>query len=161
MINIDLKHRLIKLTDIKPYENNPRKNDNAVEPVANSIKEFGFLVPIVIDRNYEIVAGHTRYKATKKLKLKEIPCIMADELTEQQIKGFRFADNKLHELSEWDFNLFDDEFKKIVDIDMTAFGFDFENMFPASEPEEDNFDVDANIPEEPTSKVQHCCIQAA
>jgi len=143
----------INIKDIKPYEKNPRKNDKAVDSVAASIKEFGFKVPVIIDKNHEIVAGHTRYKAAKKLKLKEIPCIIANDLTDNQIAAFRFAENKTHELSEWDFDLFPDEFKKIIDIDMTAFGFDFEDIFPAAEPEEDDFDVDANIPETPISKL--------
>ena len=144
---------LINIKDIKPYEKNPRKNDKAVEAVAASIKEFGFKVPVIIDKNHEIVAGHTRYKAAKKLKIKEIPCIIADDLTDNQIAAFRLAENKTHELSEWDFDLFGDEFKKIIDIDMTAFGFDFEDIFPAAEPEEDDFDVAANVPETPISQL--------
>lgn len=72
-----------KLSELNPYKNNPRKNDQAVDAVANSIREFGFKVPVVIDKNGEIIAGHTRYKAAKKLKIKEIPCIIADDLTEE------------------------------------------------------------------------------
>lgn len=97
------------LTDIKPYEKNPRKNDNAVEYVANSIKEFGFKVPIVIDNNGVIVAGHTRYKASKKLGLEKVPCIIADDLTPEQIKAYRLADNKVAEKAEWDFGYTDEE----------------------------------------------------
>lgn len=89
-----------KLGEIKPYENNPRKNDDAVDAVAASIKEFGFKVPIVIDSNGVIVAGHTRYKAAKKLKLKTVPCIEANDLTDDQIKAFRLADNKVSELAD-------------------------------------------------------------
>ena len=84
-----------------PYEKNPRKNDDAVKYVAESIQQFGFKVPIVIDTNGVIIAGHTRYKASKKLGLKEVPCIIADDLTEEQIKAYRLADNKVSELSEW------------------------------------------------------------
>ena len=83
-----------KVEELKPYVNNPRFNDDAVEYVANSIKEFGFKVPIVIDKNNEIVAGHTRYKASLALGLDEVPCIVADDLNEEQIKAFRLADNK-------------------------------------------------------------------
>jgi ParB/RepB/Spo0J family partition protein len=83
------------LAELKPYEKNPRRNDASVEYVANSIKEFGFKVPIVIDRDGVIVAGHTRYKAAKKLGMEKVPCIVADDLSEAQIKAFRLADNKV------------------------------------------------------------------
>ena len=112
------------LNDIKPYEKNPRKNDNAVEYVANSIKEFGFKVPIVIDKDGVIVAGHTRYKASKKLGLEKVPCIIADDLTDEQIKAYRLADNKVGEKSEWDFDLLGEELDGIFDIDMEMFDFD-------------------------------------
>ena len=112
-----------KLADLRPYTRNPRKNDQAVDAVANSIREFGFKVPVVIDKNGEIIAGHTRYKAAKKMKLEEIPCIIADDLTEEQIKAFRLADNKVGELADWDFDLLSDELDGIFDIDMKQFGF--------------------------------------
>lgn len=112
-----------KLSDLRPYERNPRKNDQAVDAVASSIREFGFKVPVVIDKNGEIIAGHTRYKAAKKMKLEEIPCIIADDLTEEQIKAFRLADNKVGELAEWDLGLLSDELDRIFDIDMEQFGF--------------------------------------
>ena len=115
-----------KINEIIPYNNNPRKNDDAVENVANSIKEFGFKVPIVIDKNNEIVAGHTRYKASKKLGLKEIPCIIADDLNEEQIKAFRLADNKVSEKAEWDLDILNEELESIIDIDMSEFDFDLE-----------------------------------
>ena len=114
------------IDSIKPYEKNPRKNDDAVKYVAESIKQFGFKVPIVIDQDGIIVAGHTRYKAAKKLKMDEVPCIIADDLTEEQVKAFRLADNKVAEQSEWDFDLLGDELDDILNIDMEAFGFDFE-----------------------------------
>ena len=113
-----------RLEELKPYEKNPRKNDKAVERVANSIKEFGFKVPIIIDKNGIIVAGHTRYKASKKLGLKEVPCIIADDLNEEQIKAFRLADNKVSEEAEWDFELLDEELDDILNIDMSDFGFE-------------------------------------
>ena len=96
----------ISLSDIHPYARNPRKNDEAVKNVAASIREFGFLVPLVIDRNHEIVAGHTRYKAAKSLGMKEVPCVIADELTEDQIRAFRLADNKVSEAAQWDMDCF-------------------------------------------------------
>ena len=77
------------LDELIPYENNPRDNDDAVDYVAESIKEFGFKVPIIIDKHNVIVAGHTRYKASKKLGINEVPCIIADDLTEEQIKAFQ------------------------------------------------------------------------
>lgn len=114
----------IKIDDLKPYEKNPRKNDKAVEYVANSIKEFGFKVPIIIDKNNVIIAGHTRYKAGKQLNLKELPCIIAEDLTEEQIKAFRLADNKVSEQANWDMDLLDEELKELYGIlDMSDFGF--------------------------------------
>lgn len=114
------------INDIKPYEKNPRKNDNAVEQVANSINEFGFNVPIVIDKNNVIVCGHTRYKAANKLGLESVPCVVADDLTDEQIKAYRLADNKVSELAEWDIDLLGEELGEIFDIDMSDFGFNLE-----------------------------------
>lgn len=139
-----------KLSDLRPYARNPRKNDQAVDAVANSIREFGFKVPIVIDKNGEIIAGHTRYKAAKKMKLEEIPCIIADDLTEEQIKAFRLADNKVGELADWDFDLLSDELDGILDIDMSEFGFDLD--IPGEEREIIEDDFDATPPEEPVAK---------
>ena len=112
-----------KIEDLKPYENNPRFNDDAVEYVANSIKEFGFKVPMIIDKNNIIVAGHTRYKAALELGLKEVPCIIADDLTDEQIKAFRLADNKVSEKAEWNYDLLNEELENILDLDMQDFGF--------------------------------------
>lgn len=113
-----------KIDELIPYEKNPRKNDEAVEYVANSIKEFGFKVPIVIDKDNVIIAGHTRLKGAKKLGLKEVPCIVADDLTEEQVKAFRLADNKVSEVAEWDMTLLGEELLEIEDLDMTDFGFE-------------------------------------
>ena len=139
-----------KLSELNPYKNNPRKNDQAVDAVANSIREFGFKVPVVIDKNGEIIAGHTRYKAAKKLKLKEIPCIIADDLTEEQIKAFRLADNKVGELAEWDLDMLDIELDEITEIDMEQFGFYMSDMESEAEAIEDDFD--ATPPEEPVAR---------
>lgn len=92
----------IKIEDLKPYENNPRINDKAIEQVKKSIEEFGFKVPLVIDKNNVIVTGHTRYEASKQLGFKELPCLIADDLSEKQIKAFRLADNKVSDYSIWD-----------------------------------------------------------
>ena len=133
------------INEIKPYEKNPRKNDEAVQYVANSIKEFGFKVPIVIDKNGVIVAGHTRYKAAQKLGLEKLPCVIADDLTEEQVKAFRIADNKVGELAEWDFDLLDEELDGILDIDMSEFGFDIDFDLDEEEPTEI---VEDEVPEE-------------
>lgn len=141
-----------KLGDIHPYEKNPRKNDAAVKYVAESIKEFGFKVPIVIDRDGVIVAGHTRYKAAKKLKLETVPCIVADDLTDEQIKAFRLADNKVAEKAEWDFDLLSSELDNLFDFDMAAFGFDDEpDEEEPQEVEEDSYE--AELPTEPKARL--------
>lgn len=143
--------RDIDIKELKIYENNPRKNDNTVECLANSIKEFGFKVPIVIDKNNVIVCGHTRLKAARRLKMQSVPCIIADDLTDEQIKAFRLADNRVQELSEWDFDLLAAELGDIDSLDMADFGFEAEQ----AEPEEDNFDVEEALDEiqEPVSKL--------
>ena len=138
----------IKLKDIKPYEKNPRKNDQSVDKVANSIKEFGFKVPIVIDKNNVIVCGHTRYKAAKKLGLSVVPCVVADDLTEEQIKAYRLADNKVGEDSLWDMDLLGSELEDILNIDMEDFGF----SLPEAETEVVEDDYDKPAPEESKSK---------
>ena len=112
-----------KLSELTPYANNPRLNDGAVDAVAASIKAFGFKVPLVVTADGVIVAGHTRLKAAQKLGLKTVPCIVADDLTPEQIKAFRLADNKVGELAEWDFEKLDLELEEL-DFDMTPFGFD-------------------------------------
>lgn len=108
---------------LTPYANNPRNNDEAVDPVASSIGEFGFKVPIVATSDGEIINGHTRWKAAKKLKLKTVPVIIADDLSEEQVKAFRLADNKTAEIADWDIELLLDEIENIENVDMTLFGF--------------------------------------
>ena len=131
----DIKIIQKSIADLIPYSRNPRRNDEAVQMVMNSIKEFGFKVPIVVDRNNIIVCGHTRFKAALKLGLETVPCIVADDLSDEQIKAFRLADNKVSEKAEWDFEILSGELDDIINIDMDSFGFesiDFE------EPEEDD-----------------------
>lgn len=115
-----------KVDDLIPYENNPRYNDEAVEYVANSIKEFGFKVPIIVDKNNVIVAGHTRYKASLELGLEEVPTIVADDLSDEQIKAFRLADNKVGEKSSWNFELLDEELEELDNLGFDMSEFDFE-----------------------------------
>lgn len=114
---------MMKTSDLIDYKNNPRKNDKAVEAVANSINSFGFKVPVIIDKNNVLVCGHTRVKAAKKLGIEEIPVIIADDLNEDQIKAFRIADNKTAELADWDMDKLAEELK-LIEMDMEQFGFD-------------------------------------
>lgn len=113
---------MMSIKDVKPYEKNPRINDNAVEAVANSIKEFGWRQPIVVDKDNTIIAGHTRYKAAKMLKMKEVPVIVASDLDEEHVKAYRLADNKVGETAMWDYDLLDAELFDIG-LDMEQFGF--------------------------------------
>lgn len=115
----------MKTEELIPYENNPRFNEDAIDKVAESIKEFGFKVPIIIDSNNVIVAGHTRQLSAKKLGMEQVPVIVADDLSDSQIKAFRLADNRVAEFSEWDFELMYKELNSL-DIDMEAFGFEEE-----------------------------------
>lgn len=120
-----------KIKDLRDYENNPRRNDMAVEPVANSIREFGFKVPIVATADGVIIAGHTRFKAAKLLKMKTVPVIIADKLTPEQVKAYRLADNKVAELAEWDWEALADELDAIdADgvINMSNFGFNGDDI---------------------------------
>lgn len=136
----------LKLDQIYPYKNNPRFNDNAVDAVAKSIKEFGFQQPLVLDKENVIIVGHTRFKAAKELGLKTVPCVIADGLTKEQVKAYRLADNKVGELALWDQELLNIELGEI-EMDMEAFGFIelaeldvdgfFEDTEPKDEPEED------------------------
>lgn len=139
--------------EIKPYEKNPRQNDDAVEKVAASIKEFGFKVPLIIDENNVIVTGHTRYKASQLLGMEEIPCIRATDLTPKQIKAFRVADNKVAEFSMWDFELLDQELSELTnDFNMEEFGFDLnlEDLYEdhsGGDPEEEKYTKEIKIPQ--------------
>lgn len=112
-----------KLEELKPYDNNPRLNDKAVPAVAESLKEFGWQQPIVIDRDNTIIAGHTRYKAALSLGMKTAPCKYADELTPEQVNAYRLADNKTAELAMWDEDKMKEELAKCSKFDMSAFGF--------------------------------------
>ena len=123
--------------------------------MASSIKSFGFKVPIVIDSSNEIITGHTRLKAAEKLNIEEVPCIIADDLNDAQVKAFRIADNKVAEFSEWDMELLKIELEELSfeDFDMNDFGFDdMDFEFDSKEAVEDDFNVEENIPEEPISK---------
>ena len=139
----------VKLQDLRPYERNPRKNEAAVPVVMESIRNFGFKVPLVIDKDNVIVCGHTRYKAAKRLGMDTVPCIRADDLTPEQIRAFRLVDNRAAEMSEWDIDLLNIELEDITDIDMGIFGFEEEPEEP--EAEEDDYQV--QLPVEPKTKL--------
>ena len=118
--------------DLVPYIYNPRDNEQAVEAVAESIRNFGFKVPIIIDAVGEIVTGHTRLKAAKRLGIKKVPVIIADDLDEDQVRAFRLADNKVGELAEWDNALLMAELA-MIDLDMEQFGFDVDDLLDEAE----------------------------
>ena len=130
-----------KIGELKPYENNPRKNDEAVDAVAASIAEFGWKVPVIIDTDNVVVAGHTRLKAAKKLGIEDIPCIVADDLSDEQIKAFRLVDNKVSEFSRWDYDRLKQEIAAIR-LDMEMFGIkltdcpDYNDLFVEAEPKD-------------------------
>ncbi|HHU80988.1 MAG TPA: ParB N-terminal domain-containing protein [Acholeplasmataceae bacterium] len=116
------------IDELIPYENNARFNDEAVEFVANSIKEFGMKNPILVDKNMVIIAGHTRLKALKKLGWEKAPVIIAEDLDEEQVKALRLADNKAGEIAQWDEDLLAIEMQNIKNIDMDKFGFELQKM---------------------------------
>lgn len=149
-----MKVHEIGLSYLVEYENNPRNNDSAVQAVAASIKEFGFKVPIIVDKDNVIVAGHTRLKAARMLGLDKVPCIVADDLTPEQIKAFRLADNKVGELAGWDFTKLEEELAGISEqFDMSEFGFE-----KSEDVDIDSFFEDAEQKEKEPKRVQcpHC-----
>ena len=145
------------IQDVKPYNRNPRKNDEAVEYVANSIKEFGFQQPLVVDSNGVLIVGHTRLKAAQQLGIEEVPVVVADTLTDEQVKAYRLADNKTGEKSWWDWNLLNDELEDIdwLDLNMEEFGFsamvDLSELFEEAETDSES------TPQEPKEvQCPHC-----
>lgn len=141
----------IRTCDLKPYENNPRLNEDAVDLVAASIDEFGFKQPIVVDKDLIIIAGHTRWKAAQKLGLETVPCIQADDLTPAQVKAYQLADNKVAEAAQWDLDALQFELEELdnVDFDMEPFGFETET-FDEQIAEDDNFE--AELPTTPMTR---------
>ena len=128
----ELNIKYMNIRDLKPYKKNAKKHSKEqVEQIANSIKEFGFTQPVIIDKNNEVVAGHGRILGAKKAGLKQVPTVCLEELTEEQIKAYRLVDNKLNE-SEWDYGLLNTELSELWDageIDMTLFDFNMDNLF--------------------------------
>ena len=140
----------MKLSELKPYENNPRINDEAVEKVAESIRQFGFNQPIVVDENNVIVVGHTRYRAARKLGIDKVPVYQLKGLSEEQYRAYRLADNKTAEFAEWDMDLLNLELDEITNIDMADFGFDINIDDEEKEIEEDEI---PEVSEEPKAKL--------
>ena len=139
-----------KVGELKAYDHNPRNNEPAVDAVAASIQAFGFLVPIIIDDQDVIVAGHTRLMAARKLNLEEVPTVQADGLSEDEIRMYRLADNKVAEIAVWDLPLLDERIRDVGDtINMADFGFTlgigdvFEPKAEAKEFDMEDFDDDA------------------
>lgn len=134
------------ISEVIPYANNPRDNSKAIDAVAASIREFGFKVPVVIDRNNILITGHTRLEAARKLGIQKIPAIRAADLTEAQVKAFRLADNKVGEIATWDDGLLAGELQALddLDFDMGPFGFSEDDLG-------DNIDdiADPEVPEDP------------
>ena len=151
--------KLAEISNIKPYENNPRKlSEQAIEKVAMSLKEYGFRQPIVVDKDMVIVAGHTRFRASKKLGLKQVPISVIDNLSEEQINAYRIADNRTAEESEWDNELLKMEIKELEakDFKLDLLGFNDEQLnnilFEEKQGLTDEDEV-PETPEEPISKL--------
>lgn len=141
-----------KLSELTPYENNPRLNDEAVPYVKSSIETFGFKVPLVIDSDGVIIAGHTRFKAAAELGMESVPCIIADDLTEEQIRAFRLADNKVSEIARWDFNKLNTELFDLETFPMETFGFEEQYQSEQAAVPTDDDEYEEQIPVNPKSK---------
>ena len=142
---------MLPVSEVRPYEKNPRKNAEAVKYVKASIEKFGFKQPIIVDSNRVIIAGHTRLEAAKSLGMAEVPCIVADDLTDAQAKALRLADNKVAEFSEWDLDLLGGELGELADfsdIDMGDFGFDLSEFDNIGLNDEETEIVEDEVPEE-------------
>ena len=151
-----MKIEVLKIVDLKPYENNPRKNLDAIDAVANSLRRFGWQQPIVIDKDNVIVAGHTRYEAAKRLGLGKVPCKRAEDLTEEQIKAYRLADNKTSELAGWDFDKLEKELDELADFNMEDFGFTADEGFNDGDLEALFMDAPEKESKPKTVKCPHC-----
>ena len=157
-MNVELK----SVDEIRPYEKNPRINDGAVDAVVRSIREFGFRQPIVVDANGVIIVGHTRWKAAKKMGLEKVPVHVATDLSPEQIKAYRIADNKTNEIADWDYELLPIELSELqgMDFDLSLLGFDSSELEALLNGKEDDVMTDGMTdpnevpatPEEPVSK---------
>ena len=145
MVNVDKLSVVYKSVSVLiPYDKNPRINDKAVKYVRASIEQFGFKIPIVVDENDVIVCGHTRLKAAKEIGLEEVPCIVASDLTPEQIRAFRVADNKVGEMADWDEDVLASEIADLPEFDFGDFGFDVASDLPPSDLD-DNSETDDKV----------------
>ena len=119
----EMKITMLPIESVHPYPDNPRRNDKAVDAVAESIKRFGFKNPIIVDNDYVIISGHTRRLAALKLGLKEVPVYVASDMTPQQVRAFRLADNRVAEIADWDLKMLREEIAKIESVDLESLGF--------------------------------------
>ncbi len=117
-----------EINEIKPYNRNPRVNDKAIEFLMNSVKEFGFKVPITIDKDDVIITGHTRYEVAKRLGMDKIPTIKIEDLDDNKIKAFRLADNKVGEIAQWNYEKLEEELMELKTINKELLGFDEEDV---------------------------------
>lgn len=140
----DSSIQIVSINELKPYDKNPRFNAGAVDAVASSIKNFGFKQPIVVDKDYVIIVGHTRWQAGKQLGLTEVPCIIAEDLSQEKAKAYRLADNKVGELADWNYTLLDIELEELqdLDIDMSEFGFDIDDGYETTSEKMKNNPID-------------------
>ena len=148
--------KLAEISNIKPYENNPRKlSEQAIEKVAMSLKEYGFRQPIVVDKDMVIVAGHTRFRASKKLGLKQVPISVIDNLSEEQINAYRIADNRTAEESEWDNELLKMEIKELEakDFKLDLLGFNDEQLNNILFEEKQGLTDEDEVPEAPEDPI--------
>lgn len=140
----------VNIDDIRPYAKNPRINDDAVDAVANSIRDFGYRNKIRVDRDMVIITGHTRYKALKKLGIKQIEVVVDDDMTPEQVRAYRIFDNSCSALSDWDLDLLPDELAALPDYDPTDYGLDLAEA--DDDPTEITEDEPPDPPETPVTK---------
>jgi|TARA_R110002020_G_scaffold187961_6_gene386461 ParB-like chromosome segregation protein Spo0J len=143
-MNIEMQVKIRPIEELKPFENNPRKNQK-VGKIAQSIKEYGFTQPIVVDEDDNVIIGHTRLMASKELGLKKVP-VVTQKLNDEQIKALRIADNRLNEDSEWDYFLLGDELKELLDLqfDLELTGFEKTELENLLDFETENDDLEFN-----------------
>lgn len=139
------------IDEIKKYEKNPRYNENSIKEVAESIKRYGFKIPILIDKNNVIICGHTRLEASKLLKLNKVPCIVVEDLDEEKIKAFRLVDNKVSEYSNWDYKKLIEELKNIDDEFIKEL-----NLMDELDISDDDFIKDIEITKEKKEQIMIC-----
>ena len=154
----DLRVKYVPIGDVRPYEDNPRRNDDAVQAVANSLREFGWRQPIVVDADGTIVVGHTRYKAALALGMTDVPVVVASDLTPEQCAAYRLADNRVGELAEWDSELLAQELDGLADLDMSAFGFDSGELLSGADIDDlfDDYGEGEDEKPEPPGKTVTC-----